>query len=374
MLDLRLKQLGDTLLHYSCDIKEGDKVLIDATKNCGDLVKYLIKECYASNAIPFVILKESDIRRELIIGGNKEQFKLMAKEIAVLMEQMDAYIEITEYDNFCELHDIPIEKRQLFQKYFFQSAYKDKHSKKWVTVGYPNTSMAQRFGMSTENFEDYYFSVVNQNYKELSEKMFRLKEYMDKAKVVQIKAPNTDLVFNIGGMKSFVCDGKINLPDGEVFVAPNKYSANGIVTFNSDSLYQGYNFSNISLTFKNGKVVKAETSQHQKELSRILNTDEEASYIGEFALGTNPKIDRIVKNILYDEKILGSYHIAMGQAHTESDNGNRSAIHWDMVSRLDSEYGGGQILFDDLLIMQDGEFIPKDLKPLNRERKLTLKK
>lgn len=372
MLDERLKVLGDTLLYYSCNIQEGDKVLIEATKNCGELVKYLVKKCYTSKAIPFVILKESDIKRELILGGNKEQFELMAKSQNVLMNEIDAYIEITEYDNFCELHDIPIEKRQLFQKYFIQSAYKDKHIKKWVTVGYPTKSMAQRFGMSTDSFEEFYFSVVNQDYKELSKKMQPLKEYMDNARMVQILAPNTNLTFDIGGMTSFVCDGKINLPDGEVFIAPNKYTANGIVTFNADSLYQGYNFSNISLTFQNGKVVKAESSQHQQELNKILQTDNDSSYIGEFALGTNPKIDRIIKNIVYDEKILGSFHIALGQAHSESDNGNRSAIHWDMVSRMDSQYGGGKILFDDELIMQDGKFVPNDLKPLNKV--LTLKK
>ena len=372
MLDSRLKILGDTLLHYSCDIQKGDNVLIEATKNCGDLIKYLIRECYSIGAVPFVILRESDIKRELVLGGNQQQYELMAQKHNVLMEQMDAYIEITEYDNFCEMHDIPVEKRQLFQKYFIQEAYKDKHKKKWVTVGYPTKSMAQRFGMSTDSFEEFYFSVVNQDYKSLSEKMLALKEYMDKARTVQIIAPNTDLTFNIDGMLAFVCDGKINLPDGEVFIAPNKYTANGIVKFNSESLYQGYDFSDICLTFDKGKVIKAESSQHQRELNRILNTDEGASYIGEFALGANPNIDRIIKNIVYDEKILGSFHIALGQAHDESDNGNRSAIHWDIVSRLNYEFGGGLLLFDDEVIMKDGEFIPDDLKPLNKIK--TLKK
>ncbi len=372
MLDEKLKMLGNTLLYYSCNIQEGDKVLIEATKNCGDLVKYLINKCYAAKAIPFVILKETDIKRELILGGNQEQFELMAKSQNILMNEMDAYIEITEYDNFCELHDIPIEKRQLFQKYFIQSVYKDKNINRWVTVGYPTKSMAQRFGMSTDSFEKFYFSVVNQDYKELSKKMQALKEYMDKARIVQIIAPKTNLTFDIGGMTSFVCDGKINLPDGEVFIAPNKYTASGIITFNVDSLYQGYNFSNISLTFKNGKVVKAESSQQQRELNKILQTDNDSSYIGEFALGTNPRIEKTIKNIVYDEKILGSFHIALGQAHSESDNGNRSAIHWDIVSRMNSQYGGGKILFDDELIMLDGEFIPKSLKPLNKA--LVLKK
>lgn len=367
MLDPRLKKLGDTLIHYSCSIQKGDKVLIEATKNCGDLVKYLIKECYSCGAVPFVIFRESDIRREIILGGNKEQYELMAQSQNIIMNMMDARIEITEYDNFYEMNDIPISKRQLFQKHFFQNVYADNGIKKWVTVGYPTKTMAQRFGMSTEQFENFYFSVVNENYKELSEKMLPLKDYLDNGKNVQIRSNNTDLSFNIEECKAFICDGKINLPDGEVFIAPDKYSANGNITFNADALYQGYNFSNISLTFENGRVVTATSDYNQDVLNKILNTDEGSSYIGEFAIGTNPNINRIIKNILYDEKILGSFHVALGRAHFQSDNGNKSAIHWDLVSQLNERFGGGEIIIDDELILQDGIFIPHDLKPLNKQ-------
>jgi aminopeptidase len=365
MLDPRLKQLGDTLIHYSVSVQPGDKVLIEATKNCGEFIKYLIKEIYKIGATPFVILRESDIRREIILGGSPEQYDLMAESQSVLMREMDARIEITEYDNFYEMNDVPIEKRQLFQKNFFQKVYSN-GIKKWVTVGYPTKTMAQRFGMSTEQFENFYFSVVNANYQELSEKMQPLKEYLDKGQNVQIKAPNTDLSFDIKECKAFVCDGRINMPDGEVFIAPDKFSANGTVTFNADALYQGYNFSNIALTFKDGKVIKATSDQNEDVLNRILTTDEGSSYIGEFAIGTNPNIDRVIRNILYDEKILGSFHIAVGRAHFQSDNGQKSAVHWDMVSRMEKEYGGGEIIIDDNLILKDGIFIPKDLQPLNR--------
>jgi len=372
MLDPRLKKLGDSLIHYSCDVQAGDKVLIQATKNCGDLVKYLVKECYEVGATPFVILSESDIRREIILCGNKEQYELMAKSQNVIMDMMDVRIEITEYDNFYEMNDIPISKRQLFQQHFFQNLYSNNRIKRWVTVGYPTKAMAQRFGMSTEAFEEFYFSVVNADYQELSENMLPLKEYLDKGKHVQIRTDTTNLSFDIQECKAFVCDGKINLPDGEVFIAPDKYSANGNIVFNADALYQGYDFSNISLSFEAGRVVNATSDQNQEILNQILNTDEGSSYIGEFAIGTNPNIDRIIKNILYDEKILGSFHIALGRAHFQSDNGNKSAIHWDLVSRLDRNLGGGEILIDDQLILKDGIFVPKNLKPLNKS--LVLKK
>ena len=254
MLDERLKKLGDHIIDYSCSIKKGDKVLIEATKNSSDFMIYLMQKCYERGALPFYILNESYLKRELILNGSSEQFDLLAEKQRVLMEIVDAYIEITEYDNWDEMTDIPIEKRIVYQKHFNQPVYKDKTSKKWTTVAYPSKSMAQRFGMSTASFLDYYFSVMNLDYQELSYKMDKLKKLMDKSQKVSLKGNSLDLSFTIKNQPSFICDGKINLPDGEVFIAPDKYSAEGYVKFNVDALYQGYNFSDIEFEFKKGPI------------------------------------------------------------------------------------------------------------------------
>lgn len=368
MMDVRLKQLGDHLLNYSCSVKDGDKVLIESTKNSSELIKYLVRECYKRGAMPFVILRESDIKRELILSGTSEQFEIMAEEQKLLMKRMDVYIEITEYDNCYEMNDVPIEQRQLYQRYFYQPVYTENGIERWVTVGFPTKSMAQRFGMSTDTFEDYYFSVVNADYEKMSKKMLVLKKSLDKAKIVTLQGNGLNLSFSIEEAKTFICDGKINLPDGEVFVAPDIYSANGSIKFNVDSLYQGYNFSDIELFFHNGMVVNAGASKNAKILNRILDTDEGSRYLGEFAIGTNPNITKTVGNILYDEKMLGSIHLALGQSHFESDNQNKSAIHWDMVYRMEEEFGKAKMFLDDELIMENGKFVPKKLELLNRSK------
>lgn len=368
MMDVRLKQLGDNILNYSCQVKSGDKVLIESTKNSGELIKYLIREIYKRGALPFVILKESDIRREIILNGTEEQFKIMAEEQKTLMKEMDVYIEITEYDNCYEMNDVPIEKRRLFQKHFYQPVYRENGIRRWTTVGFPTKSMAQRFEMSTESFENFYFSVVNANYQELSEKMEVLKSYLEKTDKVHLIGNDLDLSFSIKNMPVYICDGRINIPDGEVFVAPHLYSANGKIKFNVDTLYQGYKFSDLELVFENGKVIEEKSSKNQQVLTKILDTDEGSRFIGEFAIGTNPNITRPVGNIIYDEKMLGSFHIALGHTHPESDNKNRSAIHWDIVYRMEPEHGNAKMYFDDELIVDGGIFIPKKLQLLNKKQ------
>jgi len=183
---------------------------------------------------------------------------------------------------------------------------------------------------------------------------------------VRIVAKDTDLRFSIKGMKAVKCDGHMNIPDGEVYTAPVKNSVNGYITYNTPSNYAGFKFENIRFEFKDGKIVKAIANNTEK-LNKILDTDEGARYIGEFSIGLNPYITKPMEDTLFDEKIAGSIHFTPGSAYEDADNGNRSAVHWDIVLIQTPEYGGGEIYFDGKLIRKDGRFVIKDLEGLNPE-------
>ena len=226
--------------------------------------------------------------------------------------------------------------------------------------------MAQQAGMSTEAFEDFYFRVCLLDYKALLPGMRALKRLMDKADRVQLTGPGTDLRFSIKGIPSIVCGGNYNIPDGEVFTAPVRDSVEGVVAYNAPTIYQGIAFDGIKLEFAKGKVVKAEAAGGKtKALNKILDTDPGARYIGEFAIGFNPEVRTPMRDILFDEKIAGSFHFTPGQAYEEADNGNRSQVHWDMVNIQRKDWGGGEMHFDGKLVRKDGVFLAKSLQALN---------
>jgi aminopeptidase len=227
-------------------------------------------------------------------------------------------------------------------------------------------ALAQMAGMSTEAFEDLYFKVCTLDYSKMKPGMEALKSLMETTDQVRITGPGTDLRFSIKGIPAIMCGGQHNIPDGEVFSCPVRNSVEGHVQFNAPTVYQGTAFDSVRLGFKNGKVIDA-TSNNTQRLNAILNSDEGARYIGEFALGFNPYIWEPMRDILFDEKIAGSFHFTPGQAYERADNGNRSQVHWDLVCIQRSDYGGGEIYFDRKLIRKDGLFVPKELQPLNPE-------
>jgi len=238
---------------------------------------------------------------------------------------------------------------------------------RWVVLRWPTSSMAQAAGMSTEAFEDFFFEVCTMNYPRMDRAMGPLETRMRQADRVRLQGPGTDLTFSIKGIGAQKCRGDRNIPDGEVFSCPVRDSVNGCIQFNTPTLYAGTRFENVRLEFKKGKIVRA-TANQSKRLNEILNTDPGARYVGEFSLGFNPYILHPMCDILFDEKIAGSLHLTPGQAYEECDNGNRSAVHWDMVLIQRKEWGGGEIWFDGQLIRKDGLFLPRDLQGLNPAR------
>lgn len=368
MLDPRLKKLSYNLINHSCKLKKGENVLIEIFGDHYEMATQLVNEAYAAGANPYVNLRNSAVMRAMLKGANEEGLNLWAKNDAALMKKMDAYIGVRGGNNSAELADVGSEQMELYSKVYGQKV----HSKirvpdtKWVVLRYPSPSMAQQANMSTEAFEDYYFDVCCLDYSKMGKAMENLIELMDKTDKVHIKGPGTDLTFSIKDIETVPCAGDLNIPDGEIFTAPVKESVNGILKYNTPALYQGVTYEDITFTFKDGKIIDVDANFKDK-VEKILDTDEGGRYIGEFAIGVNPYITSPMKDTLFDEKIAGSIHITPGRCYDEADNGNKSAIHWDLVLIQTPEYGGGEIYFDDVLIRKDGLFVVEELKCLNPE-------
>ena len=368
MQDQRINQLAKGLINYSCSLKKGEKVLIEAKGIDYMLVNALVKEAYKVGAYPFVELYDNRITRELLLGETEELAKLKAKYDGYRMAEMDAYIGIRGGENCNELSDIPEDNQRVESEFYSHPVHHEIRVKKTkrVVLRYPNQGMAQNAGLSTDAFEDFYFKVCNLDYSNMDRAMDALKARLDKADKVRIIAKDTDISFSIKGIGSKKCSGERNIPDGEIYTAPVKNSVNGKITYNAPSVENGFKFEKVSLTFKDGKVIEA-TANDTEKLNAILDTDEGARYIGEFAFGVNPYINKPMGDILFDEKISGSIHFTPGACYDDCYNGNVSAVHWDLVQIQTKEYGGGEIYLDGELIRKDGLFIPADLHCLNPE-------
>jgi len=366
-MDSRIKKLADVLVHYSCNIQKGDKVLIsyegESTK---PLAKQLIKEVYASGGLPYVEIRDSSITREILLGCEEEQLAFMSEYLLAQMKGMSAYIAVRASDNTSELSDVPSAKMNLYNTTLRPVLdYRVNHTK-WVVLRFPNNAMAQLANMSLEAFENFYYDVCTLDYGKMSAAMDPLVDLMNKTDRVRITGKNTDLTFSIKGIPTIKCDGERNIPDGEVYTAPVRDSMNGIISYNTPSEEHGFTYDNIVFEIENGKIVKA-TANDTERINELLNTDENARYFGEFAIGVNPYILNPMKDTLFDEKIAGSIHLTPGSSYEDAFNGNKSAIHWDLVFIQRPEYGGGEIWFDDVLIRKDGIFVLPELQGLNPE-------
>lgn len=368
MVDERQKVLAKKLVNYSCRVQRGEHCLIEMFGIDTAFIRLLIEEVYKAGGVPHVWLREPAVQRALLMQASREQLEAMAEHDAAEMDKMDAYIGIRTGDNSYETSDVPQEQNELYSKVYSSRVHGRIRvpKTKWVVLRYPTPSMAQLAKTSTEAFEDFYFNVCNLDYEKMSRAMDALKEIMEKTDKVRITGRDTDLSFSIKGMNAVKCDGGRNIPDGEIYTAPVKDSINGTLTYNTPALYQGFTFENISFTFRDGKIVNA-TANNTELLNKILDTDEGARYIGEFSFGINPYINKPMLDTLFDEKIAGSIHFTPGKAYDEANNGNFSAIHWDLVYIQTPEYGGGEIYFDDVLIRKDGRFVLPELDCCNPE-------
>ena len=366
-MDLRNKKLANLLVNYSCSIQKGENILIDYEgAECKPLVKQIIKDVYEAGGKPFVNIRDNEVNREVLLRCDEEQVAFMNEYQLAQMKGMDAYIAVRAGDNVSELADVPSEKMNLYNKLLRPVLDYRVNDTKWCILRYPNPSMAQLAGTSQEAFADFFYDVCTLDYEKMSRAMEPLKELLDKTDKVNIKGPGTDLEFSVKGIGSVKCDGKMNIPDGEVYTAPVKNSMNGYITYNTVSQEQGFTYENIRFEIKNGRIEKA-TANDTKRINQLLDTDEGARYFGEFAFGVNPYVLHPMKDTLFDEKIAGSFHLTPGMCYEDAPNGNQSAVHWDLVMIQRPEYGGGEIWLDDKLIRKDGIFTIPELEGLNPE-------
>lgn len=369
IMDERIITLARGLVNYSCNVQKGEKVYINYIgASTEDLARQLVKEVYAVGGLPFVHYVNPRLQRELLLECTEEQLQLMAEVDSAEMAQMDCYIGVRGSDNVSENADVPAEKLAMYDKLYSTPVHHGIRvpKTKWVVLRYPNASMAQLANTSMEAFEDFYFNVCNLDYSKMAKAMESLVDLMNRTDKVRIEGPGTDLTFSIKNIPAIPCAGNMNIPDGEVFTAPVKDSINGTLTYNTPAVFQGYTYENISLTFQAGKIIEA-TANDTERINQVFDTDEGARYVGEFAIGVNPYITKPMKDTLFDEKIMGSFHFTPGNCYDEAPNGNHSAIHWDLVCIQTPEFGGGKIYFDDVLIRENGRFVIPELDSLNPE-------
>ena len=368
MHDPRLDALAELLVNHSTRLKSGEKTLIETFDIPEDMVIALLRAVRQVGGVPLVSYKRNRIQRELIQADQEEAMQLIGECETYRMERVQAYVGLRGSRNIAEFSDVPAAAMELYERHWLQPVHFQVRvpKTKWVVLRWPSASMAQQAKMSTDAFEDFYFDVCTLNYAVMAEAQKPLAALLTQTDQVHITGPNTDLRFSIKDIPAIPCSGEHNIPDGECFTAPVRDSIEGQIHFNTPTLYRGTPFDDIRLRFEKGRIVEATASDSQA-LNDILDTDEGAHHIGEFAIGFNPHITAPMLDILFDEKIAGSFHFTPGQAYDVADNGNRSSVHWDMVMIQTPEYGGGEIYFDGNLVRKDGRFVVPELLNLNPE-------
>ena len=367
MTDPRMTKLANLLVNYSCKVKKGDNVLVEAIDAPHEFTRLLVAAIADAGGRPIVWIKSNVVNRALMLSGSKEQWQTIADAEKAVMRKTQCYLGVRGSENVSEMSDVPADKQRLYESTVWKQVHLDvrvKHTR-WCVLRWPTASMAQMAEMSTEAFEDFYFNVCTLDYARMSRAMQPLVKLMRQTDKVHLKGPGeTDLTFSIKGIPAIPCDGHMNIPDGEVFTAPVRTSVNGVIHYNCPTLYRGLTHNDIRLVFRDGKIVEAASTDTAK-LNEVLDTDKGARYVGEFAIGMNPYCTKAMKDILFDEKIAGSIHFTPGACYDEASNGNNSSVHWDMVLRQTPEAGGGEIWFDKKLVRKDGLFVVKELKGLN---------
>ena len=367
--DPRIETLAGALLTYSLDLRPGEKLFIEGDVGCEPLVEALIRRAHEVGALAFFELTAPELRRTWLLGSNQAQLEREVSFGTARLAEMDARLLIKAGSNTAEMADVPpgvVRAWSLARQPYNDAAKR----KKWCTLRYPTPSLAQAAGMSTGAYQELYFRACGLDYAGMDAAMDPLVRLMEATDEVRILGPGTDLTFSLEGIPTVKSAGRYNVPDGEVSTAPVRDSANGFITFNVPSPEQGMIFRDVRLGFENGRIVEADGSPRDRLVAR-LDTDEGARFLGEFSVGVNPAITHPVGDILFDEKMTGSLHVTPGNAYDVIDNGNRSALHWDLVLLQTPGWGGGELWFDGVLVRKDGRFVLPQLEGLNPENLLS---
>lgn len=366
MVDARVDKLAQVLVEYSVGVRPRDKVLIQGGAIAEPLLKAIVRRVVQAGGFPLTIVSLDGWDEILYRYGSDEQLSHIPEPMKVVMETYDASISLMSSENTKGLSNVPPEKmvvasraRKDLMKTMMQRAGSGEF--RWVGTLFPTNAYAQDAEMSLAEYEDFVFSACLPNpedpvgyWKDFSLRQQKIVDFFAGKKQVHVIGPDVDLRLSIAGRKFINCDGKNNMPDGEVFTGPVEESVEGQVRFSYPTTYQGRRVDGARLWFENGKVVRATADKNEDFLLQTIDTDEGARYVGEFALGTNKGITRATGNTLFDEKIGGSFHMALGAGYPESGSKNESSIHWDMVCDLKN---GGEIRVDDELVYKNGKFL-----------------
>ena len=366
MQDIRIERWARTLVHYSLYIKAGETVAIHATPLAAPLIEAVYREVLKVGAHPLPFIELESLEEILLREGNEWQLSKKSPVQVTAAEQCDARLFIESRSNTKALSGIKPEQVSLRRKASREiSQILQKRAQagkfRWSSTLYPTTGYAQDAEMSLHNFEEFVFDVCFLNdedpiarWKELSVQQQRLVDWLVGKKRVRIQGEHTDLTLSIEGRTFMNSDGKRNFPSGEFFTGPVEDSANGVIQFDLPASHDGRTIEGVRLVFRAGKVVEASARQGQAYLERMLEIDTGARFLGEFAFGNNPRVDRCTRNVLFDEKMGGTIHLALGMSYPETGGVNQSALHWDMVCDLRQQ---GEVWVDDVLFLKDGKIL-----------------
>jgi aminopeptidase len=366
MRDIRIDRWAHTLVHYSLAVKPGDLVAIQATPIAEPLIEAVYREILHAGGEPLPLIELEHLNEILLYEGNDTQLSTPSPVMHLLAEQANARLTIKSSSNTKALSGIdPTRAAKRFQatNQFRDLFHKreEEGSFRWCLTLYPTTGYAQDSSMSLSTFEEFVFDVCFLNdpdpiarWRELGTQQQRLVNWLAGRKRVHIVGAGTDLTLSIEKRIFINSDGKRNFPSGEFFTSPIENSANGVIQFDIPSTYDGHAVAGIRLVFRAGKVVEASAQQGQEYLLQMLALDAGARYLGEFAFGNNMRINRTTQNILFDEKMGGTIHLALGASYPETGGMNRSTLHWDMICDLRKS---GEVWVDDILFLKDGKIL-----------------
>ena len=372
MYDARLSKLADLLVGYSLGLREGDLFEINGAAASKPLIKELLKSAQQIGAVPYVKLRDDELMR-LFYGfvdadDPAKTRAIVEKQMAwenAYWDRLVGHVDIGVDENDAELSAVDGEKFRLYRELHRPIRDRMIDEKRWVYLHWPTMADAQKAGMCYDDFYEFFLGAALVDYEKMGRDMEPLVELLEKTDRARLVGPGTDLSFSIKGLPAIPCNGHMNIPDGEVYTAPVKDSANGVIQYNTAAMRYGKKFDRPRLVFKDGKIVEASCDGDAAGFNEMLNADEGARYLGEFAIGVNNAVTKAIGNTLYDEKIGGSFHLTPGCSYDDCYNGNKSQLHLDIVCIQTKAYGGGEMWFDGVLVRKDGLFTLDALKGLN---------
>jgi len=354
MPEPRVRKLAAILVGYSLRVKEGETVLITTTEAGKPLALAAYEEILKQGGHPMLEVAFEEADSLLLKRGRPEQIRHLPRIKLYQARHIDCYLNIRAPLNRRLLAQAPA--KAMAERQRALKPWKDIviERKRWVLTNFPTQALAQEAEMSLSEYEDFFYRATNIDWAAVDREEERLKQVLDAAGTVQIRGAETDLTFSVKGRRARKCSGRSNMPDGEVFTGPQESSAEGTIFYEFPAIYNAREVTGIRLTFRKGEVVEARAEKNEAFLHQLLSMDRGAKRIGEFGVGCNYAIRRFTKDILCDEKIGGTIHLALGKGYPETGSRNDSALHWDMIKDLRR---GGELYLDGRLIQKNGKFL-----------------